>query len=94
MNLRKKFSGQYIAIAIFLIITALGVIRGFSFEYSKYIEYKEEIAMLNKKIEGTDSKINRLKANQKNSYEDLEDEARKRLNMVKKNEIVYIDVNQ
>ncbi|MBU5308562.1 septum formation initiator family protein [Clostridioides mangenotii] len=94
MNVRKKFSGQFIAISLFLVVTVFGMISGFKFEYTKYNEYKAEIASLNDQIETTDSKIKNLRSTKSINNETLEKTARKRLNMVKPNETVYIDINQ
>ena len=84
MNLRKKFSGQIIVISLFLGISIFSMMTGFVFEYTKAKEYKKEIASLNKQ----------LKKDEKSYEGDLEDIARKRLNMVKPNETVYVDINR
>ncbi|WP_024621164.1 FtsB family cell division protein [Metaclostridioides mangenotii] len=94
MNVRKKFSGQLIAISLFLVVTVFGMISGFGFEYTKYNEYKAEIAKLNEQIENKDVKIKNLRSTKYDSNENLEKTARKRLNMVKPNETVYIDINR
>ncbi|GAA0224736.1 FtsB family cell division protein [Metaclostridioides mangenotii] len=94
MNVRKKFSGQFIAISLFLVVTVFGMISGFGFEFTKYYEYKAEIAKLNDQIENKDAKIKNLRSTKSYSNENLEKTARKRLNMVKPNETVYIDINR
>ena len=94
MNVRKKFSGQLIAISLFLVVTVFGMISGFGFEYTKYNEYTAEIAKLKEQIENKDVKIKNLRSTKYDSNENLEKTARKRLNMVKPNETVYIDINR
>ncbi|HBG0145184.1 TPA: septum formation initiator family protein, partial [Clostridioides difficile] len=56
--------------------------------------YKKEIASLNKQLKKTEIQINALKKDEKSYEGDLEDIARKRLNMVKPNETVYVDINR
>ena len=94
MNLRKKFSGQIIVISLFLGISIFSMMTGFVFEYTKAKEYKKEIASLNKQLKKTEIQINSLKKDEKSYEGDLEDIARKRLNMVKPNETVYVDINR
>lgn len=94
MNLRKKFSGQIIVISLFLGISIFSMMTGFVFEYTKSKEYKKEIASLNRQLKKTEIQINALKKDEKSYEGDLEDIARKRLNMVKPNETVYVDINR
>ena len=93
-NLRKKFSGQIIVVSLFLGISIFSMMTGFVFEYTKAKEYKKEIASLNKQLKKTEIQINSLKKDEKSYEGDLEDIARKRLNMVKPNETVYVDINR
>ena len=67
---------------------------GSSVLYTKAKEYKKEIASLNKQLKKTEIQINSLKKDEKSYEGDLEDIARKRLNMVKPNETVYVDINR
>ena len=95
MNIRKKFSGQFIIVFVFFIFLASSIITGFIFQANKMIQYKNEISELNKEIDSTKSEINKLKKIEKSSDNDnLEHIARSRLNMVKKNEIIYVDMGK
>ena len=95
MNIRKKFSSQLIMIKILLAFTVFTLVSGFAIQFSKIKSYKSEIATLNEQIEDTKSEIEDLKDVHNNKFiGDLETIARKRLNMVKSNEIVYIDTNR
>ena len=76
MNIRKKFSAQFMLVTVFIL-------------------YKAEISSLNKQISSTKKQIEELKKIENgNTSEDLETIARNRLNMVKPNEIVYIDIGK
>ena len=66
MNIRKKFSAQFMLVTVFILFIVYTLIQ------------IEEL----KKIENG------------NTSEDLETIARNRLNMVKPNEIVYIDIGK
>ncbi|SCI37815.1 FtsB family cell division protein [Romboutsia sp. 1001713B170207_170306_H8] len=91
MKIQKRFSGQYLGLCIFLGFIGLTMIGGFGFQLVKYKEYSLKISTLNKKLEDADREINNLKAISSSQDEsDLEDVARRRLNMVKPNEIVYM----
>ncbi|MDR0880510.1 MAG: septum formation initiator family protein [Clostridioides sp.] len=92
LNLRKRFTGQYIAVMIFIGALCVGMIGGFRFEYLKYREYKTEISKINSQIKETDAEIVRLKSQSGTS--NLEKMARQKLGMVKSGEIVYIDIDQ
>ena len=92
MNIRKKFSAQYIMISIFVCFICFSLITGFIFQFTKLKEYKSEIASINNQIDETRAEIKKLK--EENGSKDLEDLARERLNMVKPNETVYIDIGR
>ncbi|MGL5348853.1 MAG: FtsB family cell division protein [Peptostreptococcaceae bacterium] len=95
MNIRKKFSGQIIIIKMMLIFMVFTLISSFGVQIKKVKEYKNEIVSLNGQIQNTKAQISDLKKEGNNSINgDLESIARNRLNMVKPNEIVYIDVNR
>ena len=95
MNVRKRFSAQYFVVFIFLIFLIVSIMTGFIFQITKTRQYNSEISKLNKQIVATDNEINNMKnTNIKKYGSDLEDIARKRLNMVKSNEIVYIDIEK
>ena len=85
---------KIIVISLFLGISIFSMMTGFVFEYTKAKEYKKEIASLNKQLKKTEIQINSLKKDEKSYEGDLEDIARKRLNMVKPNETVYVDINR
>ncbi|MEG1284404.1 MAG: septum formation initiator family protein [Romboutsia sp.] len=91
MNLRKRFSGQIVILAVFLMSMIFSMVGGTIFQVSKTKEYKEEIASLNRKLEDTQEEIDKLKSVETYSDKDqLEKIARKKLNMVKPDETVYI----
>ncbi|RDY26640.1 septum formation initiator family protein [Romboutsia weinsteinii] len=92
MNLMKKFSGQAVVISMFLMFLILSMASGFIFQYVKLREYKNEISSINNQIKKTEEEIKLLKNTDGNK--DLEKIARERLNMVKPNEIVYIDMGK
>lgn len=95
MNIRKKFSGQIIIVKMMLAFIVFTLISSFGIQIKKVKEYKDEIASLNNQIQNTKSQISDLKRMEnKNLNGDLESIARNRLNMIKPNEIVYIDVNR
>lgn len=95
MNIRKKFSSQLIMVKILLAFIVFTLISGFVIQFSKIKEYKSETAALNEQIENTKLEIEKLKELEKNELSgDLESIARNRLNMIKPNEIVYIDTNK
>ena len=95
MNIRKRFLGQIIIIKMMLIFMVFTLISSFGVQIKKVTEYKNEIASLNDKIQNTKAQISDLKKTENSSMNgDLESIARNRLNMVKSNEIVYIDVNR
>lgn len=95
MNIRKKFSSQLMMVKILLAFTVFTLISGFAIQFSKIKQYNNEIAALNEQIEDTKLEIEELKEMEHNKLSgDLESIARNRLNMIKKNEIVYIDTNR
>ena len=76
-------------------LKAYTLISNFVFQVKKLNEYKAEISSLNKQISSTKKQIEELKKIENgNTSEDLETIARNRLNMVKPNEIVYIDIGK
>ncbi len=95
MNIRKKFSAQFILVIVFILFIVYTLITSFVFQIKKLNEYKTEISLLNKQISSTKEQIEELKKIEEgNTNEDLETIARERLNMVKPNEIVYIDLGK
>ena len=95
MNVRKKFSAQFILVSVFILFVIYTIISGFIFQIKKFNEYKSEISLLNKEISATKKEIETLKSIENgNTKEDLESIARNRLNMVKPDEIIYIDIGK
>ncbi|MCI9259650.1 MAG: septation ring formation regulator EzrA [Romboutsia sp.] len=95
MNIRRKFLAQFILITIFIFFIVYTLITSFVFQVKKLNEYKAEISSLNKQISITKQEIEDLKKIENGSTsENLETIARNRLNMVKPNEIVYIDIGK
>lgn len=95
MNVRKKFSAQFILVSIFILFVIYTIISGFIFQINKLNEYKSEISSLNEQISTTKKEIEKLKEIENgNTVEDLETIARNRLNMVKPNEIIYVDIGK
>ena len=95
MNIRKNFSAQFILVRVFILFIVYTLITSFVFQIKKLNEYKSEISALNKQIVSTKQQIEELKKIEDgNLNEDLENIVRKRLNMVKPNEIVYIDIGK
>nr|WP_317332130.1 septum formation initiator family protein [uncultured Romboutsia sp.] len=95
MNIRKKFSAQFILVMVFVLFIVYTLISNFVFQVKKLNEYKDEISSLNKQISSTKKQIEDLKKIENgNTSDDLEAIARNRLNMVKPNEIVYIDIGK
>ena len=92
MNLRKKFSSQFLVISMFLVFMVFSLASGFVFQIIKAKEYRLEIANLNKEIDYTKSEIEKLK--QLGDTQDLETAAINRLNMVKTDEIIYVDIKE
>lgn len=95
MNIRKKFSAQFMLVSLFILFIIYTLISGFIFQIKKFNEYKSEISLLNKEISATKKEIETLKSIENgNTKEDLESIARNRLNMVKPDEIIYIDIGK
>ena len=95
MNIRKRFSAQFMLVSVFILFIVYTLITNFVFQLKKMNEYKSEISSLNKQIASTKKEIEELKKVEDGSSEqDLETIARTRLNMVKPNEIVYIDIGK
>ncbi|MBO3444060.1 septum formation initiator family protein [Clostridium sp. CCUG 7971] len=92
MNIRKKFSGQFAVMSVFVLCICVSLITGFIFQLTKLKEYKGEIASLNKQISETKEEIKNLK--KVDNTQDLETVARERLNMVKPDETIYIDMGR
>ena len=93
MKLKMKFKYQIIVLFMFISYIFYTLITNFTFQISKIIEYKKEIDYLNQSIKSTEKEITKMKNNQNKNY-DLEKLARERLNMVKPDEIVYIDIKK
>lgn len=93
MKLKKKFKYQFIVLFMFVFYILYTLTTNLTFQISKIIEYKKEINYLNQSIKSTEKEIKEIKSNQKENY-DLEKLARERLNMVKPDEIVYIDIKK
>lgn len=92
MNLRKKFSGQYILICMFTIFIIFTLIVGVIVQFQNIRDYKEEIHTLNYQLNKTNNEIKNLK--NENTYsndEELENLARNKLGMIKQNEIIYLE---
>lgn len=95
MNIRKKFSAQFILVVVFILFIVYTLITSFVFQVKKLNEYKAEISSLNKQIITTKEQIEDLKKIEHSDInENLETIARERLNMVKSDEIVYIDIGK
>ena len=95
MNIRKKFSAQFMLVIVFILFIVYTLITSFVFQIKKLNEYKAEISSLNKQISSTKEQIEELKKIEYGDINnDLEEIARERLNMVKPNEIVYIDIGK
>jgi len=95
MNIRKKFSAQFMLVIVFILFIVYTLITSFVFQIKKLNEYKAEISSLNKQISSIKEQIEDLKKIEDgDTNEDLETIARHRLNMVKPDEIVYIDIGK
>ena len=85
MNLRKKFSGQWILIYMFASFVVFTLIVGVIVQLQNIRDYKEEIYKLECEIDDTENEIKKFQNNK--SYkndEELERLARNELGMVKK----------
>lgn len=92
MNILKNFKVQFVVLACFILFIVGTLFSNFIFQITKIKEYKEEIATLKKDIENIDNTIKNTKQSENDNT--LESIARERLNMVKSNEIVYIDIKK
>jgi cell division protein DivIC len=96
MNKRENFTGQYAVVSIFLVLTILSMGYGVVDQALRVKEYKEEMKSLRSQINKVDEDIRELQENKKYINEDeyIEKIAREKLNMVKPEEIIYIDINK
>lgn len=92
MNLRKKFSGQYILICMFSFFIIFTLIVGVMVQLQNIRDYKEEITTLKYELDTTEKQLKNVKNSKayKNDAE-LEDLARNQLGMVKEHEIIYLE---
>jgi len=82
-------------VIVFILFIVYTLITSFVFQIKKLNEYKAEILSLNKQISSIKEQIEDLKKIEDgDTNEDLETIARDRLNMVKPDEIVYIDIGK
>ena len=51
MNIRKKFSAQFMLVSVFILFIVYTLITNFVFQFKKMNEYKSEISSLNKQID-------------------------------------------
>ena len=94
MNIRKKFWGQIMVLRMFLGVLIFTIATSFIFQVVKKKQYDSEIASLKQEVKNTDNEIAKLKKLNSNENNDLEYTARQRLNMVKSNETVYVDIGK
>ena len=92
MNLRKKFSGQYMLICMFAFFIIFSLIIGVIVQLQNIRDYKEQITTLKYELNDTEKQLKSVKNSKayKNDAE-LEDLARNQLGMVKQNEIIYLE---
>ena len=92
MNLRKKFSGQYMLICMFAFFIIFSLIIGVIVQLQNIRDYKEQITTLKYELDDTEKQLKSIKNSKayKNDAE-LEDLARNQLGMVKQNEIRYLE---
>ena len=92
MNLRKKFSGQYMLICMFAFFIIVSLIIGVIVQLQNIRDYKEQITTLKYELDDTEKQLKSVKNSKayKNDAE-LEDLARNQLGMVKQNEIIYLE---
>jgi cell division protein FtsB len=92
MNLRKKFSGQYMLICMFAFFIIFSLIIGVIVQLQNIRDYKEQITTLKYELDDTEKQLKSIKNSKayKNDAE-LEDLARNQLGMVKQNEIIYLE---
>ena len=89
MNLRKKFSGQYMLICMFAFFIIFSLTIGVIVQLQNIRDYKEQITTLKYELDDTEKQLKSVKNSKayKNDAE-LEDLARNQLGMVKQNEII------
>ena len=92
MNLRKKFSGQYMLICMFAFSIIFSLTIGVIVQLQNIRDYKEQITTLKYELDDTEKQLKSVKNSKayKNDAE-LEDLARNQLGMVKQNEIIYLE---
>ena len=92
MNLRKKFSGQYMLLCMFAFFIIFSLIIGVIVQLQNIRDYKEQITTLKYELDDTEKQLKSVKNSKayKNDAE-LEDLARNQLGMVKQNEIIYLE---
>ena len=92
MNLRKKYSGQYMLICMFAFFIIFSLIIGVIVQLQNIRDYKEQITTLKYELDDTEKQLKSVKNSKayKNDAE-LEDLARNQLGMVKQNEIIYLE---
>mgnify|MGYP002535008371 FL=1 len=92
MNLRKKFSGQYMLICMFAFFIIFSLTIGVIVQLQNIRDYKEQITTLKYELDDTEKQLKGVKNSKayKNDAE-LEDLARNQLGMVKQNEIIYLE---
>ena len=92
MNLRKKFSGQYMLICMFAFFIIFSLIIGVIVQLQNIRDYKEQITTLKYELDDTEKQLKSVKNSKayKNDAE-IEDLARNQLGMVKQNEIIYLE---
>ena len=92
MNLRKKFSGQYMLICMFAFFIIFSLIIGVIVQLQNIRDYKEQITTLKYELDDTEKQLKSVKNSKayKNDAE-LEDLARNQLGMVKQSEIIYLE---
>ena len=92
MNLRKKFSGQYMLICMFAFFIIFSLIIGVIVQLQNIRDYKEQITTLKYELDDTEKQLKSVKNSKayKNDAE-LEDLARNQLGMVKQNETIYLE---
>ncbi len=94
MNLRKKFSGQFILVSLFIGFIGYTIITNFISQIDQIHYYKEEIQSLKQKIDTTKQEITKVEESKIEAKKDFEAIARNTLNMVKPGEIIYIDTGK
>ena len=104
MNLRKKFSGQYMLICMFAFFIIFSLIIGVIVQLQNIRDYKEQITTLKYELDDTEKQLKSVKNSKayKNNNSIIPfplsffirifiDLARNQLGMVKQNEIIYLE---